>query len=29
MGKEGHLSAVDRKTQLGGILQNVRENCPH
>jgi serine/threonine-protein kinase len=27
MGKEGHLSAVDRKTQLGGILKTQRENC--
>lgn len=27
MGKEGHLSAVDRKTQLGGIMTKRRENC--
>ncbi|QJU60158.1 hypothetical protein HL653_22625 [Sphingomonas sp. AP4-R1] len=27
MGREGHLSAVDRKTQLGGIIKNQREHC--
>jgi serine/threonine-protein kinase len=29
MGKEGHLSAVDRKTQLGGIIKAQTENCVH
>ena len=27
MGSEGHLSAIDRKTQLGGIVKTRRESC--
>jgi hypothetical protein len=27
MAREGHLSTIDRKTQLGGIIRDRRENC--
>lgn len=27
MGKDGHLSAIDRKVQLGGIAKHRRESC--
>jgi hypothetical protein len=29
MGQEGHLSAIDRKIQLGGIIKALNEHCAH